>query len=146
MNEVEWIAIKLAEKGYTWPNNAESAEIAYEVAWRDEFEDEIWSGEAGDVYVERDGLLGYFEGEYDDRPIVTREEYEKFIQENPNYTSDILRLRKAKQAEIAERVKAIQQAVKEVYALAESVAMPLSFHLDGYGVVDPAGDWQSSRC
>lgn len=146
MNEVNWLAIKLAEKGYSWPNNAKSAEIGYEVEWRDEDENEIWSGEAGDIYIERDGLLGYFEGEYDDRPIVTRKEYEELIQEYPNYTSDVLRMRQSKQSEIAERVKAIQKAVKEVYEIAEAVAMPLSFHLDGYGVVDPAGDWQSSRC
>lgn len=146
MNEVNWIAIKLAEKGFSWPNNAESAEIGYEVNWRNGSEYDIWGGEAGEIYIERDGLLGYFEGEWDDCPVVTREEYEKFISEYPNYASDILRLRQSKQSEIAERVKAIQKAVKEVYEIAEAVALPLSFHLDGYGVVDPAGDWQASRC
>lgn len=142
INAIQWLVIKLHEKNITWPENVEYAVIAYEVEWRDSYENEIWQDTP---WIERDSLLGFYE-EYDDPEEVSKSEYFEFMEKNPNYVQEVMQRRQEVQGEIADRVKAIQQAVREVYALSDSAALPLSFSLGGYGVVDPAGDWQSSRC
>lgn len=140
-NAIKWLMMELHNEGATWPDEAELCRICYEAEWYGADGREIDT----DIYIERDGGLGFYE-EYDDPDEISRVDYEKFSEANPNFVEKTLARRTEVQAEIAQRVKDIQKAVEDVYALAESAMMPLSFNLGGYGVVDPAGDWQSSRC
>lgn len=141
---VKWIAVQLHVKNVNWPEGAVKVTIGSEVEFQDEDEDYVAIGNL--EWISRDSLLPHYDY-YNDDPIeVTKEEYDEFVVNNPTFVDDVMSERQQNQQIIADKIKEIQQAVNDLYKLAEASFIPVAFNLGGYGVVDPAGDWQSSRC
>lgn len=145
MELVKYLAIKFEEDGIDWtqwPEDVEATQGSWEVLL------EGWTIEGQDYCVGWD-IDGEFkdQGEYGEYDTVTREEFFKFMEDNPHYVSDI----KAKRQEVLARVAELNQtaydAVKEAMELSHSADLPYSCRMPmGVADLDENSDWDSSRC
>lgn len=145
MELVKYLALKFAEDGIDWkqwPEDVEAVQGSFEVVL------EGWTLEGQDYCVgwEVDGEFKD-RGEWGEYETVSRKEFFKFMEDNPNYANEI----KAKRQEVLVRVAELNQiaydAVKEAMELSHSADLPYSCRMPmGVADLDENSDWDSSRC
>jgi hypothetical protein len=154
MELVKYLALKFAEENIDWrqwPEAVEASQDNCEVhfeGWKTGQTWERWNGEqvALDLGFDCDGVFKYLE-EYDEGQTCTRDDYEKFITENPTYVADIKAKRENAVKRIAELNEVAFNAVQEAITLSHDAALPYSCRMPmGVADLDENSDWNSSRC
>lgn len=150
MELIKALAIALHEENDgKWPEGA--TEVQQTGSETVEFDAEVFSYTSsydgrvrtfGDMEVSG---LDYL-GEWDTGDTVTKEEYEAFMAANPTFYKDMMDRRPFLVQEIARLNKQVGALIDEMTKLADEAGVELNIDLGQHGSLDPASDWNASRC
>lgn len=146
MDLIKAVAIAFHEDSFLqgkWPEPAERLyqSHSYMIQFDDEVELDGYTSDC--LEVENIPWIS----EYDSGDCITKEEYNKFLQDNPNWYQEMLNNRPNLIAQIAELNKEIAEKINLMDKLAEEAGVELNIDLGVHGSLDPnSSSWLSSNC
>lgn len=82
----------------------------------------------------------------DEGETITKEEYNQWLADNPNWYEEMMKARQVNIAKIAELNKQIGEMIDQMTELAEEAGLDVSIDLGQHGNLDPNSNWDSSNC
>lgn len=149
MELIKAVALALKENSVsgTWPEGANECDVSNSSI---EFDVDFETLYYGKVYVccciDDVEHLPY-KSEYDCSDNITKEEFDEWLAENPNWYEELQAARQKNAARIAELNTQIAANIDELTALSEEAGLPVNIDLGQHGSLDPnSSDWLESRC